>query len=387
MNDNLQNMTLYIASSGESDVGIYQVNLHLPTGKLTPISEMTAVSHTQYLAKHPSGHFLNATGPSKNGNVYAFQVDSSTGELSYLNQQPCVDNSPCYVSIDYSGRYIFVINYSGENGCGSVCVFPIHENGEVGVMSDYLRHSGSSIHPGKQKCSHPHSILPDPLNRHVLVQDVGIDAIMVYQLDLESGKLNYNTRIDIASGSGPRHLTFHPTLPTMYVVNELNATITVIDTDWDGIIFRETQTIDTLPANHESQLKPYPYKPESGSYRRPHPTDDDSVLLNTINRTADIHITLDGQYLYSSNRGHNSLAIFRIDQMTGQLESLGHQSSLGDWPRGFAIDPTGQFLIVGNQWSDDVYTLQIDSETGLLNPTGHSLSVTEPLCILPMLDA
>ena len=378
-----QDSTLYIASSGDGDVGVHHVNLHLATGELTLISETTSVSSTQYLALHPSEHYLYATGQTKNGNVYAFQVDPSSGQLSYLNQQFTVDNAPCYVSIDHSGRYVFVVNYSSENGCGSVCVYPVDDMGRLGEMTDYIRHAGSSIHPGKQKCTHPHSILPDPLNRFVLVQDVGIDAIMVYHLNLESGKLEFASQVDIASGSGPRHLTFHPTLPTMYVINELNATITVLHTDWDGVFFTEVQTIATLPNNYESQLKPYPYRPESGTYRRPHLDDGDEVLLNTINRTADIHITPDGKFLYASNRGHNSLAIYRIDPVTGELEAVGHQSSLGDWPRGFAIDPTGEFLLVANQWSDAVYTMRIDRQTGLLTPTGYSYDVTEPLCILP----
>jgi len=384
MNHQSEDITLYIASAGDSDVGIYQVNLHLATGQLTTMSKLKTVSHTQYLALHPSGRYLYATGPTKNGNVYAFKVDSSTGRLRYLNQQSCVDDSPCYVSVDHSGRYVFVINYSGADGCGSVCVYPIDGTGQIGEMSDYIRHSGSSIHTGKQKCTHPHSILPDPLNRFVLVQDVGIDAIMVYRLDHEAGKLEFCLRVDIASGSGPRHLTFHPSLPKMYVVNELNATITVLHTDWDGVFFTDVQTIITLPENHESQLKPYPYLPESGTYRRPLPDDRDDLIMNTINRTADIHITPDGKYLYASNRGHNSLAIYQIDPTTGQLEIIGHQSTLGDWPRGFTIDPTGQFIIVGNQWSDDVYTMRIDKQTGLLDPTGYSLEVSEPLCILPI---
>lgn len=373
----------YISSSFDSDYGIQLVHLDMASGELTLVEKIETQSTIQYMVRHTSRKYLYATGPAKNGNVYAYRIEYG-GRLIYLNHQSCVDNSPCYVSIDNSGRYVLVSNYSGDEGCGSVCAFPILEDGQLGKMSDYVRHAGHSVHPRKQQCTHPHSVLPSPNGNYILVQDLGIDAIMVYELDTETGKLNHVVRADIAEGSGPRHIAFHPTQSTIYLLNELNTKITVLDAEWDSPTIEIIQTIDTLPENHESDLKPYPYVHESGTFRRPHPDDDESTERKTINRSADIHVTPDGKFAYASNRGHNSLAMFDVDELTGKLTLLGHQSTLGDWPRGFAIEPQGKLLFVANQWSDDVFTFWIDSKTGQLTATGYHLDMLGPICIIPV---
>jgi len=373
---------LYIASSSDTQHGIYLVRLNLITGQLTLIEKQSTGSSIQFLTQHPSQPVLYATGPSKNGNVYAYQVDYSTGNLTLINQQSCVDNAPCYASVDPSGQFVLVSNYSGDDGCGSVCVFPVDEQGGLGVLSDYIRHSGNSIHPQKQRCSHPHSVLPVADTSYVLVQDLGLDTIFAYELDAQSGKLDLRKRITVSSGSGPRHLTVNPACNQMYLLNELNATIIVFDTDWDTLTIRQSQTISTLPKHYERELKSYPHNPETGGFRRPTPEDNDHVIYKPINRTADIHITSDSLFLYASNRGHNSLAIYRVAGDTGQLTAVGHQSSLGDWCRGFAITPDDRILIVGNQWSDNVFTFFINDSTGQLTPTGHQLSLPSPISIV-----
>jgi 6-phosphogluconolactonase len=233
-------------------------------------------------------------------------------------------------------------------------VLPIEENGRLKPASDVHQHGGSSVNENRQEGPHAHSAVVDPTNRYVFVADLGIDKIMGYQLDFEGNRLAPNEVpfLEIPAGSGPRHLAFHPNGRFAYVINELNSTINALRYDVSVGTFSILQTVSTLPED-----------------------------FNGENSCADIHLTPSGKFLYGSNRGHDSLAIFAVDSETGLLSSVSHQSTHGNTPRNFTIDPTGTFLLAANQDSDNIVTFRIDHDTGLLDFVEQNTDVHKPVCL------
>jgi 6-phosphogluconolactonase len=286
----------------------------------------------------------------KSGALSAFAVDQRTGELKLLNQQPSSGGAPCYVTVDQTGRFILVANYVG----GNVAILPILGNGSLGEATDVKQDLGSSINLERQEGPHAHCILLDPSNRFAYACDLGTDKIMIFRYDMRRGKLipNGTPWVKVKPGAGPRHLTFHPGGEYAYVINELHATITVFAHNQAQGNLREVQTVYTLPP--------------------------DFTVANT---SADIHVSPDGQFLYCSNRGHDSIAAFKIDPQNGKLTFIAHESTGGKTPRNFAIDPTGEFLLAANQNSDNIVTFRRDRKTGLLRSTGHVAEVPSPVCL------
>ena len=238
-------------------------------------------------------------------------------------------------------------------------MLPIRSDGGLASASDFVQHEGSSVHPRRQQGPHAHSANLDPANRFLLAPDLGMDKVMIYRLDLENGKLvaNEPSHAPTTPGAGPRHLVFHPDGRYVYVINELGSTVTAFSYDADRGSLRELQSISTLPEGFSG----------------------DST-------TADIHVHPNGGFLYGSNRGHDSIAIFGIDRNTGELSPRGHQSTLGNTPRNFAIHPSGEFLLAGNQDSDSIVIFRIDPRTGSLDTTGEAASVPMPVCIKFLLE-
>jgi 6-phosphogluconolactonase len=243
-----------------------------------------------------------------------------------------------------------VANYAG----GSVSVLPIGEDGRLGELTDLVQHHGSSANPQRQKSPHPHSANLDAANRYLFVPDLGLDKIMIYRIDSPRGKLKPNDEpwARVKAGAGPRHFAFHPKGRYAYVINELDSTVTAFAFDETRGTLKEIQTVPTLP---------------------------DSFTGNST--CADVHVSPSGKFLYGSNRGHDSIVIFAIDEDTGQLTYVEHEPTQGKTPRNFAIDPTGTFLLAANQNSDTVVTFRIDPVTGRLSPTGHVASVPSPVCL------
>lgn len=346
------------SSKTDNDVGVYVCELDHSTGALRQVDAITAVRPCHYLAFHPQQPLLYVTGTNMGdveadpGIVAAFSLDPQTGKATYLNQQPTQGISPCYVSVDATGRFVLVANYSGSNGVGSISVFPISQDGQVGAATAHKQHEGRSVVPDRQNESHTHMIAMDQAGKCVLVTDLGTDKIMLYELDFATGQLNPHDQpyIEVKDGSGPRHFTFTHT--HTYLINELSNTVTAFEYESAFGILRERQTISTLP--HGFQETSY---------------------------AADVHVLPNGRFLYGSNRGHNSIVIFAIDAETGELFPMGWESTQGDWPRSFAIDATGTFLIVGNQHSNNVVTFWIDQATGKLTPTGHTFEAPSPGCV------
>jgi 6-phosphogluconolactonase len=334
--------------------GIYVYRMEPSSGKLSLEAVAKGIVNPSFLEIHPSQHFLCAVNEVQSfagqdgGGVSAFSIDPSSGALSQLSDQFSHGEDPCYVSVEQTGRFALVANYTS----GSIAMFPIQSDGWLGPASEVIQHSGSSVHPERQTGPHAHCILPDPTNRFAIVTDLGLDKLLVYQMDLELGKLNKHAELEVRAGAGPRHLTFHPNGGYAYLINELNSTLTGYRYQADSGMFEQLQTVPALPKDFKGE-----------------------------NLCADVHISPDGKYLYASNRGHDSIVCFLIDEDTGQLTYRNHTSTGGREPRNFAIDPSGAFLLVANQKSNKIVTFKIDSATGALSKMGHELEVSMPVCV------
>lgn len=336
--------------------GIYVYHLDPATGALTHRHTCPGVVNPSFLALHPTRPFLYAVNEvteldgQPGGGVSAFALDPATGTLTFLNRQPSHGTAPCHLTTDHSGRFVLVANY----GSGSLAVFPIQDDGSLGPATAVVQHQGASVHPVRQQGPHAHAIILDPANRFALAADLGLDQVLVYRFDADHGRLEPNDPPGLAfpPGSGPRHLEFHPTGRYLYVINELNSTLSVCHYDPERGRLHLFQTVSTLPADWSGR-----------------------------NSCADVHVTPDGRFVYGSNRGHDSLAALRIDPATGQVSPLGHTSTQGRTPRHFGIDPTGTFLLAANQDSGTVVTFRIEAETGQLQPTGQVTPIPTPVCL------
>ena len=341
-------------TSGKSE-GIYRAELDLKSGALTEPEPAAEVENPSFLALHPSGRFLYAAGELSNfegkpgGAVSAFAVDGKTGKLALLNQQSSRGAGPCHLVVDPSGKNVLVANYGG----GSVAVLPIDENGRLRAASSFVQHEGKSVNRRRQEAPHAHSINLDPAGKFAVVADLGLDKVLVYRFDSDKGTLTANDppHTSVAAGAGPRHFAFHPSGRFAYVINEMQSTVTAFDYDAKQGRLTDSQTVSTLPAPHQG------------------------------NSTAEVQVHPSGKFLYGSNRGHNTLAIFAIDQGTGRLTPVGHQETGGKTPRNFGIDPTGSFVLAANQGSDSVVVFRVNQDTGRLTPTGQSIEVPAPVCV------
>ena len=250
--------------------------------------------------------------------------------------------------IDATGRNVLVANYTG----GSVVSLPVSRKGRLRQASSFIQHTGSSLLKPRQAAPHGHSINVSPGNKFAVAADLGLDKVLVYGFDPKGGKMTPAGFAKVASGSGPRHFAFHPNGNFAYVINEITLTVTAFSWDETKGKLEEIQTITTLPVERGKGMS-----------------------------TAEVQVHPSGKFLYGSNRGHNTIAVFSIDQKTGKLSAVQHQSTLGKTPRNFGIDPSGEFLIAANQSSGDIFTFLINRDSGELKPTGHSIRVPMPVCV------
>ena len=342
-------------TTGKSE-GIYLYRMNLSSGELKHVTTIRCVVNPSFLTLDPQRRYLfavnevNDFGGKPGGAVSAFAIDRKTGKIQFLNQQASLGDSPCYVTVDRTGRFVLVANYGG----GNVSVLSIRRDGRLGTAADMHQHHGSSVNPNRQTGPHAHSIVLDQANRYAYACDLGTDKIMIYRFDSKKGKLATNQQpwVQVKPGAGPRHFTFHPSGRYAYVMNELDSTVTSFTCDSAEGILKEMQTVHTLPAG-----------------------------VSQMNTTADIHISPLGRFLYGSNRGHNSIVVFEIEKRTGKLRFIEHVATEGKTPRNFAIDPTGTFLLAANQDSDTIVTFRLDRATGRLKPTGYVTEVASPVCL------
>jgi len=348
-------LTLYVGTytSGKSE-GIYVYRMDPATGALTRFSSTMSVNPS-FLTIDKSKSYLYAVneigeyGGKPGGGVSAFKIDPATGKLRLLNEQATQGADPCYLSIDARKKTLLVANYSG----GSVTVLPVRTDGTIGMAIEIKQHEGSGPKE-QQKGPHAHCVILDRVERHALAADLGIDKVMIYRFDRATGKLTPAKQpfAELTAGAGPRHLALHPSGKYLYVIAELDSTMTSFQYNELNGTLTPIETVSTLPGDFTGT-----------SY------------------CADVHVSPSGRFLYGSNRGHNSIVVFEIDPRTGKLKLVEHVSTEGDWPRNFTIDPAGKFLLVANQRSENVVIFNIDEGTGRLVPAGHNEQIPSPVCL------
>lgn len=342
--------------TGADSKGIYLYDFDAATGALKQVGLAAETKSPSFLAMSPDARHLYAVGEmdafegKKTGAVSAFAVDPATGMLSLLNQQPSGGGGPCHVSTDSKGKNVFVANYGG----GSVASFPVGPDGRLAPAATVVQHKGSGPDTSRQEGPHGHWVGPSPDDRFVLACDLGLDQVLVYKLDAASGSLAHNDPPAgrVASGAGPRHAAFGPHGKHLYVINEMGNTMTAFAWDAAGGSLSEVNTVSTLPGG-----------------------------LTASNSTAEVVVHPSGKFVYGSNRGHESIAVFAVDPSTGKLAAAGHTPTGGKTPRNFNIDPTGKWLIAANQDSDSLVVFKIDPKTGGLTQTGEPVAAQKPVCV------
>ncbi len=344
---------VYIGTySGKLSKGIYQLELNLKDGKLSAPTLAAQTKDPSFVALHPNRKFLYAVseGGGK-GTIKAFAIDPNTGTLTFLNEQRSGGAGPCHVVVDRAGKNVLAANY----GSGSCCSIPLQADGKLAEPASVIQHKGSSVDKSRQQGPHAHSINLDAANHFAFCADLGLDKVLVYRFDAARGTLTPHEppALNVAPGSGPRHFAFHPDGKTAYVNGEMDMTITACDYDAAKGVLTKRQTLSTLPkdANRKGAS------------------------------TAEVVVHPSGKFVYVSNRGHNSIAIFAIDSKTRALTAVGHQSHKISTPRNFAIEPTGRDLLVANQSGNSVMSFRIDPQTGELTPTGSVVEVGAPVCV------
>ena len=341
---------------GSASKGIYAYRFDSATARLTPIGLVAETINPSFLAVHPSHRFLYAVNEvtnyngQKSGAVSAFAIDRATGKLTLLNQVASRGGDPCYVTVDKSGKYVLVANYTG----GSVAVFPVLEDGRLGDASAFVQHNGHGTNPDRQEGPHAHSIDLAPDSRYAIVDDLGLDESLVYPFDSAKGSLAAgDAKIANATpGAGPRHFAFHPNGHFAYVINEMESAVSAFRYDPVAGELRPLQTISSLPKTFSGHSE-----------------------------AAEIEVHPSGKFLYASNRGHDSIAVFAIDGNKGTLTPIEYVSTKGASPRNFEIAPGGSLLFAANEKSDNIVIFRINRQTGRLTPTGQVLEIAQPVCV------
>jgi 6-phosphogluconolactonase len=335
--------------------GIYAYHFDSKTGRLTSIGLAAETENPTFLALDPRRKFLYAANeiPNYNGQptgaVSALAIGPKTGQLSLLNQISSRSPGPAYVTLDRTGKYVLIANY----GVGSVAVFPILENGSLGEASAFVQHTGSSVNLDRQSGPHAHAIELSPDNRFALAADLGIDQLLVYPFDQSTGKLGEARVHKIDPGSGPRHLRFSPDGRFVYLINEMRSAIAAFSYDMANGGLSDLQTISTLPKDFTGK-----------------------------STAAEIQISSSGKFLYASNRGDDSIAVYAIDKLKGTLTPIEYVPTKGKTPRHFTLDPSGSWLLAANQNSGNIVIFRVNDKTGRLSPTGEIVEVASPVCII-----
>lgn len=336
--------------------GIYRSELNTSNGKMAPAKLVAKLTNPSFLCIHPNGNYLYAVTETVRGaggedaRVMAYKIEAN-GDLTLINSQRAEGDIPCYVSTDPEGKLAFVANY----GNGSLAMLPINSDGSLKPAVSVVQHTGSSVNPQRQMGPHAHSILLDPSGRWLCSADLGIDKVLTYQVDRQQNKIVPAPIpfLQQPAGGGPRHLDFAADGKWAIINNELTSSVTLAAFDSEKGAFTAKDLQSTLPSDYK----------EPG------------------NSTAEALFSPDGNFAYVSNRGHNSIAIFKVDRTAGKLIPLGHESTRGKVPRNFRFDPTGKYLLAENQDSDSIHSFEFNANTGLLKHTGESIEVGMPVCI------
>lgn len=342
-------------SRGDSK-GIYSFVLDTGAGTLTPEGLVAETENPSFLAIHPTGKYLYAVNEidkyqgQASGSVTAFKINASSGKLERLNEVAAGGTTTCHVNISRNGKFAVIANY----GSGSCAAFALGPDGKLGERTAFHQHAGTSSDPGRQKGPHAHSVNFDTQNKHVIVADLGLDQVKVYNFNAATGAMTPNEPAftKVKAGSGPRHFSFHPSGKYAYVINEMACTVTAFNWNAAKGTLTEIDTITTLPGPVEKGFS-----------------------------TAEVVAHPNGKFVYGSNRGHNTIAVFQVDAATGKLKTVEHKSTQGAVPRNFSIDPTGQFLIAANQNTDTIVPFRINQTSGALEQVGAPVKAPVPVCV------
>jgi len=349
-------LRVYIGTyNARTSEGIYLSELDLTTGAMTDPQLAGKAVNASFLGVHPTKKFLYAVSEisdidgKKTGGISAFAIDPASGQLTLINQQSSAGAGPCHLVVDAAGKNVLVANYGG----GSIAALPIVADGKLSPASSAIQHVGASVNPQRQTAPHAHSINLDAKNKFAFAADLGLDQVLVYKFDGTKGLLTPNDPpfVKVAEGAGPRHFAFHPSGKFAYVINEIGNTVTAFGYNGDKGQLAEIQTLSTLPPDFTGT-----------SY------------------TAEVVVHPSGKFLYGSNRGHNSLAVYAIDEKTGKLTSLEFPLVGGKVPRNFNVDPTGKFILVGNQDDDTISVMQVQP-AGTLKLLRNDVPAPMPVCI------
>ena len=336
--------------------GISAYRFDSGSGDMTPIGLVAESPNPSFLAVHPNGRRLYAVNEGdpdspSNGSISAFEIDSATGNLTFLNKVDSMGDGPCHIAVDKTGKFVFVANYGG----GSVVSYRLQADGSLGDLASHIEHEGSSVHE-RQQAPHAHEAYVAPDNAYLFVLDLGMDKVMAYRINAETGELTANDPpfADMVPGAGPRHMEIAPDADYAYVLGEIDLTITTFAYDVAAGSFERLQVVSTLPAGSDA-----------------------------VGSTAEIEVSSDGRFVYGSNRGHDSIAVFAVDEADGTLTLVEHEPTQGGPPRNFVIDPTGAYLFAENQNSNTIVQFHRNAETGELTPTGQvSTDSPTPVCMV-----
>ena len=315
-----------------------------------------ALSKPEFLLETPApAYYIIAPGGRRlyscnsTGFVSAYSIDPASAQLKLINQKPSGGGDPSYISLDRTGRYVFVANYEG----GNIAVWALAPDGSLGERTAFVQHTGSSVNPQRQTHAYAHSIRVDPTNRFVLVADLGLDKLFVYKFNVKDGSLTPNDPpfAKSAPGSGARHVEFHPNGRWVYLITEMADTIMLFDWDSKRGALTEVQTVSTLPKDFQG-----------------------------VSTCAEVRVHPSGKFVYASNRGRDSIAVFSVDSKTGKLTFIEDVPSGGKMPRNFDMDPTAHWMLVANYESNNVMVFRIDQQTGKLIPTGQPVTAPSPYC-------
>ena len=345
---------------GHGSEGLYVFSFDREALAFELLQTISERSSPSFQAVHPQMQVLYSINMSEfsdqnnHQTISAYRADRESGTLSLINEQSVLGRNPAHVSVDPLGSFVFVSNYN----TGNVSMFPIRDDGGLEEASDVVQHSGSSINPRRQQTAHAHAADPSPDGRFLYVSDLGIDKIMIYEIDRQHGKLSPAATpwFEHTPGAGPRHLSFRPDGAFAYSAEELSSTVAVLRVDKNTGALHQIQRIPMLPDDFDGN-----------------------------STAADIHVSPDGKFLYASNRGHESIVIYAIDEPTGELTLVGHEPTIGEHPRNFMIDDKGEFLLVANRFNNHIVLFRRDPMTGLLEFTGTEVTVPVAVCITSMI--
>jgi 6-phosphogluconolactonase len=344
------NLIIGTYTSGKSEgIYVYKFNTATAENKLVSVAKtsnpsfLTVKNNFVYAVNENADTVKNTYG----GSVTAFSFDSISNTLTPINKVSSGGENPCFISVTENGKYIYVANYTS----GTAGVISVNNDGSLNKLVSVITHTGNSIDVQRQQSPHIHATVISPNEKYLYVSDLGIDKLMVYKINKRNGTLKLTTEAPSTAGSGPRHVSIHPNNKFIYLMEELTGTVVCYKVKKNKLNF--VKKIHALDINFKG-----------------------------IIGSADIHVSLDGKFLYCSNRGaSNTISIFKINEVTGELTFLQEQSTLGEKPRNFNFDPTGNFLLVANQISDNIVVFKIDKLTGLLTDTGKRIEVPNPVCI------